>query len=191
MIELSKGQELLLADEAGRSLTRVTLGIGWDKIASAGAIGTGAPDVDLDASAVQYSGTQVFDFAFYNNLTTRDGSVVHLGDNQTGRGEGDDEQITLDLSRVHRQIETVVFLVSSYQGHTLEWVDRAYCRLVGDDGIEIARLTLTAGVSDTGLAMAKIFRDGDQWRLRAIGEGIAVTVPTQSVEALRPFVTAG
>ena len=187
MIELTKGQEMALAED-GRPLTRIRMGLGWDKARTAGYMGTGAPHIDLDASAVEFGGGRVFDFAFYNNLRTRDGSVVHLGDNLTGHGEGDDEVLTVDLGRVHRQIDTIVFLVSSYQGHTLEWISRAYCRLVGDDDVELARFTLTRGVPQTGLAMAKLFRDGDQWRLRTIGEGIAVTVPTESVEALRRFL---
>ncbi|MCW2766649.1 MAG: stress protein [Nocardioides sp.] len=188
MIELTKGQELALATEDGQPLTRIKLGIGWDKARTAGFIGTGAPHIDLDATAVEYAGHQFFDMAFYNNLKTRDGSVVHLGDNLTGHGEGDDEVLTVDLSRVHRQIDTIVFLVSSYQGHSLEWINHAYCRLVGDDEVELARFTLTGGVSQTGLVLAKLFRDGDRWRLRAIGEGIAVKIPTESVEALRPFL---
>jgi tellurium resistance protein TerZ len=188
VIELTKGQELALATEDGQPLTRIKLGIGWDKARTAGFIGTGAPHIDLDATAVEYAGHQFFDMAFYNNLKTRDGSVVHLGDNLTGHGEGDDEVLTVDLSRVHRQIDTIVFLVSSYQGHSLEWINHAYCRLVGDDEVELARFTLTGGVSQTGLVLAKLFRDGDRWRLRAIGEGIAVKIPTESVEALRPFL---
>lgn len=188
MIELTKGQELALATADGVAFSRIRMGIGWDKERTAGFIASGAPDVDLDASAIEFSGGRAFDYAFYNNLTTRDGSVVHLGDNLTGRGDGDDEAITVDLARVHPQIDTVVFLVSSYQGHSLEWISRAYCRLVGDDDVEIARLTLTLGVPQTGVAMAKIFRDGDGWRLRAIGEGIAVTVPTAAVEALQPYL---
>jgi len=188
LIELTKGQELALATEDGQPLTRLQLGLGWDKAPTAGFIGTGAPDIDLDASAVEFAGGQLFDLAFYNNLQTRDGSVVHLGDNLTGRGEGDDEVLTVDLDRVYAKVDTIVLLVSSYQGHTLEWINRAYCRLVGADDVEIARLTLTAGVPQTGLAMAKIFRDGDQWRLRAIGEGIAVKVPSESVAALSPFL---
>lgn len=188
MIELTKGQELRLASEDGQLFTRLQMGVGWDKARTAGAMGTGAPDIDLDASAVEFAGGQLFDFAFYNNLQTRDGAVVHLGDNLTGRGEGDDEVITVDLDRVYRQVDTIVFMVSSYHGHTLEWVNRAYCRLVGDDDVEVARFTLTAGVPETGLVMAKLFREGAHWTLRAIGEGIAVTVPTKSVEALRPFL---
>jgi tellurium resistance protein TerZ len=113
---------------------------------------------------------------------------VHLGDNLTGRGDGDDEILTVDLGAVHPQIDTIVFLVSSYQGHTLEWVDRAYCRLVGDGDVELARLTLTAGVPQTGVVMAKLFRDGAQWKLRAIGEGIDATIPTESVQALLPYL---
>ena len=188
MIELSKGQEMLLATEDGQPLTRLQLGVGWDKERTAGAIGTGAPDIDLDASAVQFAGDQLFDFAFYNNLQTRDGSVVHLGDNLTGRGEGDDEVLTVDLGKVYAKVDTIVLMVSSYQGHTLEWINNAYCRLVDDQDVELARYTLTGGLPETGLALAKIVRDGEQWKLRAIGEGIAVKIPTESVEALRPFL---
>jgi stress response protein SCP2 len=188
VIELTKGQELALATEDGQPLSRLTMGIGWDKLPTAGAMGTGAPDVDLDASAVAFADGQLADLAFYNNLQTRDGSVVHLGDNLTGKGAGDDEVLTVDLSRVHRRIDTIVFLVSSYHGHTFEWINNAYCRLIDDHGVELARFTLTGGLSQTGLAMAKIFRDGDQWKLRAIGEGIAVKIPTESVRALTPFL---
>ena len=188
MIELSKGQELVLADEAGQPLGRLRMGLGWDKERTAGFMGTGAPEVDLDASAVAFADGQLADLAFYNNLETRDGSVVHLGDNLTGRGEGDDEVITVDLSRVHPKIDTVFFMVSSYHGHTFEWIANAYVRLVDEHDVELARFTLTGGLPQTGMAMAKIFRDGEQWRLRAIGEGIAVKIPTESVEALRRFL---
>ena len=188
MIELTTGQELVLATEDGQPRTRLRMGLGWDKERTAGFIGSGAPDIDLDASAVQFAGGQLFDIAFYNNLKTRDGSVEHLGDNLTGRGEGDDETLALDLGRVYEKVDTIVFLVSSYQGHTLEWVSNAYCRLVDEQDEELARFTLTLGVPETGLVMAKIFRHGQQWTLRAIGEGIAVKVPTESVAALRPYV---
>jgi stress response protein SCP2 len=188
VIELSKGQELVLADEAGQPLGRLRMGLGWDKERTAGFMGTGAPEVDLDASAVAFADGQLADLAFYNNLQTRDGSVVHLGDNLTGRGEGDDEVITVDLSRVHPKIDTVFFMVSSYHGHTFEWIANAYVRLVDDQDVELARFTLTGGMPQTGMAMAKIFRDGEQWKLRAIGEGIAVKIPTESLEALRRFL---
>ena len=188
MIELTRGQEMALTTEAGQPLTQLQMGLGWDKERGAGFIGTGAPDVDLDASAVQFAGGQLFDLAFYNNLKTRDESVVHLGDNISGRGEGDDERLTVDLSRVYAKVDTMLFLVSSYQGHTLEWVRNAYCRLVDDHDAELARFTLTGGTPRTGLVMAKLFRDGEQWRLKAIGEGVAITVPTESLDRLTRFL---
>ena len=188
MTELTPGQELALTNADGTPLSRLTMGVGWRKIATAGAIGTGAPDVDLDASAVQFAGDQLFDLAFYNNLQTRDGSVVHLGDNLTGRGDGDDEAITVDLTKVYAKVDTIVLMVSSYQGHTLEWISRSYCRLVGDDDVEIARVSLFGGPSQTGLVLAKLVRGAEHWTLHAIGQGINAKIPTESVAALRPFL---
>jgi stress response protein SCP2 len=189
VIDLIRGQEMALAAADGQPLTRLQMGLGWDNKPGVGALsGSNRPDVDLDASAVQFAGHQLFDLAFYNHLETRDGSVVHLGDNISGRGEGDDERLTVDLGKVYAKVDTILFLVSSYQGHTLEWVDNAYCRLVDEHDVELARFTLTEGVPRTGLMMAKVFRDGDRWRLKAIGQGIAVTVPSRSVDVLTRFL---
>ena len=188
MIELSKGQELALTTDDGGPRTLLRLGLGWDKSATAGAMGTGAPDIDLDASAVQFMGDQLFDLAFYNNLRTRDGSTVHLGDNVTGSGGGDDEVMTVDLAKVYGKVDTIVLLVSSYQGHSLTWVDRSYVRLLDEEDVELARFRITAGVPETGLVMATLVRSGDHWVLRAIGEGIAVTKPTESLAALQPYL---
>lgn len=191
MIELVPGQELPLVDAVGEPLRRIRLGVGWDKERTAGFIGTGAPEIDLDASAVQFRGQELFDLAFYNHLATRDGSVVHQGDNTSGKGTGDDEVVVVDLDAVYHQVDAVVLLVSSYQGHTLEWVDNAYCRLVDDErDVEVARLTLTAGVPQPGIALAVLRRDaaGSGWVLRALGEGIAVSRPTDAVDVLRRFL---
>lgn len=188
MIELTEGQELTLTTADGKPLTNVQMAVGWDHAPTAGFIGSGAAPIDLDASAVRFAGTQFFDIAFFNHLATRDGAVVHLGDNTTGKGQGDDEVITVDLGRVYPKVDSILFLVSSYQGHSLEYIRNAYCRLVDDDGTELARFTLTLGVRETGLVMAKLFRDGSSWKLRAIGTGIALKTPTDSIEALVPFV---
>ncbi len=192
MIELQRGDEMALTRDDGTSLGKLTMGVGWDKKPGAGALsGSNTPDVDLDASAIQYAGDQLFDLAFFNHLETRDGAVVHLGDNISGRGEGDDEQITIDLAEIYPRVDTMLFLVSSYQGHSLEWVRNAYCRLADEQGEEIARFTLTEGVPRTGFMLATMFRDPDNtdgWRLRAIGQGIAVTVPTESLDVLQRFV---
>jgi tellurium resistance protein TerZ len=188
VIELAQGQELALTTEDGSSLTTVQMAVGWDHSPTAGFIGSGAPPIDLDASAVQFAGGQFFDLAFFNNLATRDGAVVHLGDNTTGKGTGDDEVITVDLTRIYPRVESILFLVTSYQGHSLEFIRNAYCRLVDDSGTELARFTLTLGVRETGLVMAKLFRAGATWKLRPIGAGIALKTPTDSLEALQPYV---
>jgi tellurium resistance protein TerZ len=188
MIELTRGQEIVLAADDGTPLHRITMGIGWAQAPNAGALSAGSREVDLDASAVQFANRELFDLAFYNNLRTRDGSVVHLGDNRTGHGEGDDETITVDLDKVYERVDAIVLLVSSYQGQSLEWISRAYCRVLDEDDAELARFTLTLGVSDTGLVMATLVRAPDGWRLRAVGEGVAVRRPSESTAKLRRFV---
>jgi len=188
VIELSPGQDLPLTDAEGRPLGRVVVGLGWDHEHTAGFAGSGAPGVDLDASAVQFTGGKLFDLAFYNNRATRDGSVVHAGDNRSGRGEGDDETIEVDLARVHGPVDAIGFMVSSYHGQTLEYVGGAYVRVCDDGGRELGRLTITLGVRATGLAMAVLRRSPDGWVLHAVGEGIAATKPTESWSALVPFL---
>ena len=97
--------------------------------------------------------------------------------------------IAVDLSRVHGPVDTIMFLVSSYQGHTLEWISNAYCRVVDDHDVELARFTLTLGVPRTGLVMAKLVRDGaGGWAFHALGEGIDARLPTEAVAAVRPFL---
>ena len=188
MIELTEGQDLTLTAVDGNALTKVQMAVGWDHAPTAGFIGRGAAPSDLDATAVQFAGGAFFDLAFFNNLATRDGSVVHLGDNTAGKGQGDDEVITVDLNQVYPKVESILFLVTSYQGHSLEYIRNAYCRLIDDNDTELARFTITLGVRETGLVMSKLFRDGSTWKLRAIGTGIALKTPTDSIEALLPFV---
>jgi tellurium resistance protein TerZ len=187
VIELTEGQEMALATEQGAPLVRLQMGVGWEHVHTGGFAGSGAAPVDLDASAVQFAGGALFDLAFFNHLATRDGSVVHLGDNTTGRGEGDDEVITVDLSKVYGKVDSIVFVVSSYQGHTLEFIRNAYCRLADDAGTELARFTLTLGVRETGLVMARLVRSGDGWTLHAIGAGVPLKTPTDDISALLPY----
>lgn len=190
MTQLAPGENIAVADADGAPLHRLRVGVGWDRAPGAGTFSAGgAREVDLDATAFQFAGGRLFDLAFYNNLATRDGSVVHQGDSVTGERTGDDEQIDIDLDRVHGPVDTILILVSSYQGHSLEWVANAYCRLVDlADGTEIARFTLTLGVPQTGLVMAKLVRDAGRWRLVALGEGVAATKPTDSVAVLTRFL---
>lgn len=190
MIELSQDQETELTADDGSHPTRLRLGIGWDKSRTGGFIGTGAPEIDLDASAVQFADGRLFDLAFYNNLATRDGSVVHQGDNRSGSGAGDDETIVVDLDKVYAKVDRIFLLVSSYAGHSLEWTDNAYCRVVTDDNaaVEVARVALTFAVKETGLVIAELVRREAGWRLHAIGKGVPVTIPTEAVAALQQLL---
>lgn len=188
MTDVKQGEDLTLTAVDGSALARARMAVGWDHSPTAGFMGSGAPAIDLDASAVQFAGGQLFDIAFFNNLATRDGSVVHQGDNTTGKGDGDDEVITVDLSRVYARVDSILFLISSYQGHSLEYIRNAYCRLVDEDDNELARFTLTLGVKETGLVMARLSREGSGWKLTAIGAGIAMKTPTDSIDALLPYV---
>ena len=86
-------------------------------------------------------------------------------------------------------MDTILFLVSSYQGHSLEWIANAYCRLVDDEtDEELARFTLTFSVKDTGAVLATLRRTPRAGRMRAVGEGVAITVPTQGLAKLTRFV---
>ncbi|WP_372734761.1 TerD family protein [Nocardioides sp.] len=185
MVQLAAGEELVLDGVSGK----VRMGLGWHEERNAGVAGSGRLEIDLDATALQFRGSELFDLAFYNNLKTRDGSVVHLGDHKTGGAEGDDESIVVDLDHVHAPVDTVLFLVSSYQGHSLEWVAGAYCRLVDADEQELARFTLTLSIKETGAVMALLRRTGEGWTLKAVGEGVAITKPTEGLAKLTRFVS--
>ena len=137
----------------------VRMGLGWDAIKKGGFFGSREVDVDLDASAVLFAGGQVADLAFYNNLVTKDGSIQHMGDNRTGEGDGDDEVVAVDLTRVPVHVDTIIFVVTSYQGQTFEQIQNAFCRLIDHQDGELARYTLTGGMPFTGMVMAKIYRE--------------------------------
>lgn len=181
-VSLSKGQKVTLTKDQGVRLTLIRMGLGWDPIRRGGLFGRREVEIDLDASAVLMAGTELVDIAFYNNLRTKDGSVQHLGDNRTGEGEGDDEVILVDLTRVPVHVSTIVFTVTSYEGQTFENVVNAFVRLVDHTtGVELARYALQGGMPYTGLLMAKVFRAGDDWKLEALGEPMQARNPSEMI----------
>ena len=152
--------------------------------------GNRSADIDLDASVVMFADTQVADVAYYGQLTSKDGSIRHLGDNLTGEGEGDDEVITVDLTRVPIHVNALIFIVTSYQGQTFEQVQNAFCRLVDQTNkAELARYTLAGGMPYTGVVMAKVFREGGTWKLQAIGEGITARHAGEALPQLQRFLS--
>ncbi|GAA3077087.1 calcium homeostasis/redox stress adaptation protein [Streptomyces olivoverticillatus] len=175
-VTLSKGGNVSLSKEAP-GLTAVTIGLGWDVRTTTGA------DYDLDASALlcDASGKVVSDqhFVFFNNLSSPEGSVVHSGDNLTGGGDGDDEQIQIALTTVPDRVARIVFPVSIYdaeqRGQSFGQVRNAFIRVVNQaDGREIARYDLTEDAStETAMVFGELYRHGGEWKFRAIGQGYA------------------
>ncbi len=188
-VSLSKGQKVTLTKDGGVALTMIRMGLGWDPLKKRSMFGSREVEIDLDASALLYAGKDPVDLAFYNQLRTKDGSVQHTGDNRTGEGEGDDETIMVDLTRVPVHVTSLMFVVTSYEGQTFEQVQNAFCRLVDHTtGAELARYTLAGGMPFTGMLMAKVYREGSSWKLQAIGEGMQARTPSETIPAMARFV---
>ena len=173
-ISLAKGQKISLDKEAGQTLTRIVMGLGWDVAQKKGFLGklSGTASVDLDASCVTFdeSGQKV-DEIWFSQLKSKDGSIVHTGDNLTGAGDGDDEQIIVDLSKVPANVKSLVFVVNSFTGQNFSQIENAFCRIVnGSNNQEIARYNLSAQGSHNAQIMAKIYRNNGEWKMHAIGE---------------------
>jgi tellurium resistance protein TerZ len=171
-ISLQKGQKVALTKPGGGSLSRVRMGLGWDAIAKKGLFGKSrAPSIDLDASCLLFDGGgNLADAVWFRQLRSKDGSVQHTGDNLTGEGEGDDESINVDLTRVPANISQLVFTVNSFTGQDFSQIANAFCRLVDETtGQEIARYDLSGAGPHTAQIMAKLARDGQGWSMTAIG----------------------
>ncbi|MFD9567472.1 TerD family protein [Streptomyces sp. NPDC059994] len=178
-VNLAKGQRISLAKSDATPLIRVRMGLGWQAAQRKGFLGKliRPREIDLDASAVLYSGREVLEVVYFASLVSAYGAVRHSGDNRTGGdgpgddGPGDDESIIVDFTRVPPEVDQIVFTVNSFTGVTFDEVENAYCRLVDDTtGGELARYTLSGGGSHTAQIMAKVVRLREGWQLAAIGE---------------------
>ena len=173
-VNLTKGGNVSLTKSAP-GLTAVIVGLGWD------ARTTDGQAFDLDASAIvcDAEGKALSDshFVFFNNLTSPDGAVQHTGDNLTGEGEGDDEQIKVNLASAPAEIDKVVFPVSIYNaeasGQSFGQVRNAFIRVVNQaDNSELARYDLSEDAStETAMVFGELYRNGAEWKFRAVGQG--------------------
>ena len=173
-VNLSKGQKISLDKEAGSALTKITMGLGWDAVKSKGLFGFGSKSetIDLDASCVMFDeANNQIDTVWVRQLKSKDGSIVHTGDNRTGAGDGDDEQIIVDLSRVPPNVKSLVFTVNSFTGQSFEKIENAFCRIINaSDNKEVARYDLSVQGTHTAQIMAKLYRHNGEWKMHAIGE---------------------
>ncbi|GAA3701955.1 TerD family protein [Arthrobacter ginkgonis] len=175
-LTLGKGSNLSLS-KADPGLRRAIIGLGWNPRTT-----TGAP-FDLDASALLLGDNGKVrsqdDFVFYNQLSSKDGSVVHQGDNRTGEGDGDDEQIAIDLDLVGPDVKRIVIAVSIDQadsrGQNFGQVRDAYCRVVNQETEqEVVRFDLSEdAASETAMIFSEIYRHNGEWKFRAVGQGYA------------------
>jgi tellurium resistance protein TerD len=151
------------------------IGLGWDARATDGR------GFDLDASAFLLGASGKVrndaDFVFYNNLTGAGGAVIHQGDNRTGEGEGDDEQVKVTLSKVPSDVDKVAIVVTIHEGEkngqSFGQVSNAYIRLINvKTDREVARYDLTEDASiETAMILGEVYRHGAEWKFRAVGQG--------------------
>lgn len=175
-VTLAKGGNVSLS-KAAPNLTAVQIGLGWQARATTGAA------FDLDASALLCSNGRVLGdeyFVFYNNLTSPEGSVEHMGDELVGgTGSEDDEVVKVSLTQVPPQVDKIVFPVSIYEaearGQNFGQVRNAYIRVLNQaDGAELARYDLSEDASsETAMIFGELYRYNNEWKFRAVGQGYA------------------
>lgn len=175
-ISLNKGGNLSLS-KTDPTLVRILIGLGWDERATDGA------SFDLDASAFLLTASGRVrgdhDFIFYNQLKSQDGSVEHTGDNRSGQGDGDDESLVVDLSKVSPEVEKIAITVTIHdaqsRGQNFGQIANAFIRVVNQDsGIEIVRFDLAEDYStETAMVFGEVYRHNGEWKFRAVGQGYA------------------
>lgn len=174
-ISLSKGQKVSLSKSAP-GLSKVVVGLGWD----VNQFDTGG-EFDLDSAAFLLTDSgkvqKSEDFVFYGNLNHNSGAVTHLGDNLTGAGDGDDEQIKLDLSKVPESVTKIAFTVTIFEAderrQNFGQVNNAFIRIYNEDnGEELLRYDLGEDFSiETAVVFGELYKNNGEWKFNAIGSG--------------------
>lgn len=187
-VSLSKGQKISLEKTAGSGLKKVFMGLGWD--VAKGWFGFGGGSIDLDASCVLLDAAKKeLDVIWFRQLTSKDGSVRHGGDNLTGEGEGDDERIFVDLNALPAKAQYLVFTVSSFRGQTFDKVQNASCRIVNQESnAEICKFDLSSAGSHTGMIMGVLSRESDGWHFKALGEKTSSKTVQDMLPAVRNLI---
>jgi len=176
-IVLSKGQRVDLT-KTNPGLTKAIIGLGWDTNKY-----SGGQDFDLDASAFLADGNgkvvNELDFVFYNNLKSQDGGVEHTGDNRTGDGDGDDEQILINFPNLSSQVERIGIAVTIHdaenRNQNFGQVSNAFVRVVNPEtNEEIIRFDLGEDFSvETAVIVCELYKHQGEWKFNAIGSGFS------------------
>ena len=185
-VNLQKGQKVNLKKSDGQALSRIRIGLGWDPVKQKkgglfGSIfGGSAPDIDCDASVIVCKGGRLSgkdDVVYFGNLKHSSGAIVHTGDNLTGEGEGDDEQILVDLTAVPQDYDKLVFVVNIYDCESRKqdfgMIANAFIRICDErTGEEFCRYNLSESYAGmTAMIFGEIYRHNGEWKFNAIGQG--------------------
>ncbi|WP_312116313.1 TerD family protein [Brevibacillus reuszeri] len=196
VVSLQKGQKIDLT-KGNAGLTKLLVGLGWDPVKKSGGFlggifgGGGNANIDCDASVIMLDQngkiTKEKNLVYFGNQKSQCGSVIHSGDNLTGDGEGDDEQLNVDLSRVPNDVHKLVFVVNIYdcvsRRQDFGMIGNAYIRVVNaSNNQELCKFNLTENYSGkTSLIVGELYRYNDEWKFSAIGEGTTDTAISQLV----------
>ena len=186
-VNLQKGQKVNLKKSDGQALSSIRIGLGWDPVKQEkkgglfGSIfGGSAPDIDCDASVLVCKGGRLSgksDIVYFGNLKHPSGAIVHTGDNLTGEGEGDDEQILVDLTAVPQDYDKLIFVVNIYDCESRKqdfgMIANAFIRICDErTGEEFCRYNLSESYAGmTAMIFGEIYRHNGEWKFNAIGQG--------------------
>jgi stress response protein SCP2 len=180
-VSLQKGQKISLSKESA-GLSSVTVGLGWDEAPrkKAGLFAPKPTPIDCDASVIILTNGKLAsqkDVVYFKNLRHESNAIWHLGDNLTGAGDGDDEQIHVELSGVPKNVDKLVFVVNIYQAVPREqhfgMIQNAFCRIIDNrNNQEICRFNLSNEYNGmTSLLFCEVYRHGEEWKFNALGQG--------------------
>ncbi|MFS0655404.1 TerD family protein [Bacillus sp. 179-C3.3 HS] len=184
-ISLEKGQRIDLT-KGNKGLSNILVGLGWDPVSQQGGgllgklFGGGGADIDCDASVLMLKNdrfTENKDLIYFGNLKSRCGSVEHTGDNLTGEGDGDDEQVLVNLDKVPGNVNKLVFVVNIYDARKRNQhfglIQNAYIRIVDrSNNQELVKYNLKDEYAgSTSLIVGEIYRHENDWKFAAVGNG--------------------
>lgn len=179
-ISLQKGQKVSLTKE-NAGLSSVLIGLGWDeaKRMRGGFFSPKPQPIDCDASALLLRGGRLIeqaDIVYFGNLSHKTGTVRHMGDNLTGAGEGDDEQIIVDLDQIPAEYDRIVIVVNIYEANQRNqhfgMIENAFIRLVdGKTNQEMCKYNLSENYTGmTAMIFGEVYRHNGEWKFNAIGQ---------------------
>ena len=189
-VSLQKGQKVSLKKSNGKKLSRLMVGLGWDAATKDDSqksggffsriFSSGPDNIDCDASVFLCQGGKYVsndDLVYFGNLEHKSGAVKHMGDNLTGEGEGDDEQIFVDLDKMPDEYDKLIFVVNIYKAVSRKqhfgMIKNAYIRIIDPDSREeLCRFNLSDDYTDMlSMIAGEVYKRGDEWKFNAIGSG--------------------